>query len=267
MNDNTQHGIAPKPSGQPAVAVEIRDLRKTFPGVVAVDNVSFSIHAGEVFCSSAPTERARRSRWNASQAHSHPIRAESRYLASTRCDTVDTCASGSGTSCSRQFSRDTLRVEEALRLFASFYPVPVAVEDLLRTVGLDGQRKRAFGKLSGGEKQRLSIALALVGSPQIVVLDELTTGLDPQGRRSVWRLIDQIKGGGVTTILVSHYLDEVQRLADRLAIIVAGRTQFVGTPTELRAAASAGSGATQSLEDAYLDFLDRIDPTTTGRAA
>lgn len=267
MNDNTQHDIASQSSGQPAVAVEIRDLRKTFPGVVAVDNVSFSILAGEVFCLLGPNGAGKTTTVECLAGALAPDSGRIEVLGLDPVRHRRHVRERVGYQLQSAVLPDTLRVEEALRLFASFYPVPVAVEDLLRTVGLNGQRKRAFGKLSDGEKQRLSIALALVGSPQIVVLDELTTGLDPQGRRSVWHLIDQIKGAGVTIILVSHYLDEVQRLADRLAIVVAGRTQFVGTPTELRAAASAGSGATQSLEDAYLDFLDRIDPTTTGRAA
>ncbi|MFT3889928.1 MAG: ABC transporter ATP-binding protein [Arachnia sp.] len=267
MNDNTQHDIASKSSGQPAVAVEVRDLRKTFPGVVAVDNVSFSVHAGEVFCLLGPNGAGKTTTLECLAGALTPDSGRIEVLGLDPVRHRQLVRERVGYQLQSAVLPDTLRVEEALRLFASFYPVPVAVEDLLRTVGLAGQRKRAFGKLSGGEKQRLSIALALVGSPQIVVLDELTTGLDPQGRRSVWHLIDQIKGAGVTIILVSHYLDEVQRLADRLAIVVAGRTQFVGTPTELRAAASAASGAVQSLEDAYLDFLDRIDPTTTGRAA
>ena len=267
MNDNTQRDIASKPSGQPAVAVEIRDLRKTFPGVVAVDNVGFSVHAGEVFCLLGPNGAGKTTTVECLAGALTPDSGRIEVLGLDPRRHRRYVRERVGYQLQSAVLPDTLRVEEALRLFASFYPVPVAVEDLLRMVGLVGQRRRAFGKLSGGEKQRLSIALALVGSPQIVVLDELTTGLDPQGRRSVWHLIDQIKGAGVTIILVSHYLDEVQRLADRLAIVVAGRTQFVGTPTELRAAASAATGAAQSLEDAYLDFLDRIDPTTTGRAA
>ena len=230
----------------PAIAVAVRELRKAFPGVVAVDEVSFSVGVGEVFCLLGPNGAGKTTTVEC-------LRQQVRERVGYQLQSAVLPAS--------------LRVEEAVRLFASFYPAPVPVEDLLRTVDLDGQRRRAFGKLSGGEKQRLSIALALVGSPQIVVLDELTTGLDPQGRRSIWRLIEQIKGRGVTIILVSHYLDEVERLADRLAIIAAGRVQFVGTPAELRAAASARSDATRTLEDAYVDLLDKIAPNNARTAS
>src|SRR5690606_31495882 len=100
-------------------------------------------------------------------------------------------------------------------------------------VGLRAHRKKAFSSLSGGQKQRLSIALALVGNPSIAVLDELTTGLDPQGRRDVWALIRSIREKGVTIVLVTHFLDEAEALCDRLAIIAHGRTIASGTSGEL----------------------------------
>lgn len=153
-----------------------------------------------------------------------------------------------------------LRVEEALRLFAAFYPSPAGVAELLRTVGLESHRKRPFGKLSGGQKQRLSIALALIGNPDVVVFDELTTGLDPQGRRDIRRLIQRVKDDGITVVLVTHYFDDVERLCDRLAIIDAGRTRFVGTPGELLAASGTGAAGPAALEDAYLAFIEQTAP-------
>ena len=251
----------------PAIAVAVRELRKAFPGVVAVDEVSFSVGVGEVFCLLGPNGAGKTTTVECLAGALTPDSGRVEVLGLDPARDRQQVRERVGYQLQSAVLPASLRVEEAVRLFASFYPAPVPVEDLLRTVDLDGQRRRAFGKLSGGEKQRLSIALALVGSPQIVVLDELTTGLDPQGRRSIWRLIEQIKGRGVTIILVSHYLDEVQRLADRLAIIAAGRVQFVGTPAELRAAASARSDATRTLEDAYVDLLDKIAPNNARTAS
>ena len=266
MNTGTQ-SLAAEPPGQPSVAVAVRELRKTFPGVVAVDEVSFSVRVGEVFCLLGPNGAGKTTTVECLAGALTPDAGRIEVLGLDPAKDRAQVRELVGYQMQASVLPSTLRVEEAAKLFASFYPAPIAIEELLQTVGLKDQRKRAFGKLSGGEKQRLSIALALVGSPRIVVLDELTTGLDTQGRRSVWHLIEQIKARGVTIILVSHYLDEVQRLADRLAIIAAGRTQFVGTPAELRAAAAVRSHATQTLEDAYLTFLDTIDPSSAGRAA
>jgi ABC-2 type transport system ATP-binding protein len=114
---------------------------------------------------------------------------------------------------------ERLRVGEALALYRSFYRAPADVEALLDALGLAGKRGTQFGKLSGGQKQRLSIALALVGNPRIAVLDELTTGLDPQARRDTWWLIEGVRASGVTILLVTHFMEEAERLCDRVALI------------------------------------------------
>lgn len=149
-----------------------------------------------------------------------------------------------------------LRVGEALRLFASFYPNPASIPELLDIVGLAHRRKTAFAALSGGERQRLSITLALIGNPRIAILDELTTGLDPQGRRNVWNLVERIRDSGITVLLVSHFLDEVERLCDRLAVIAKGRSLFVGTPAHMVAQAAERNPEITGLEDAYLTIVD-----------
>lgn len=251
---------AARPLGPRDAAVTVRELRKTFPGVVAVDHVSFSIRPGEVFCILGPNGAGKTTTVECIAGTLKPDSGRIKVLGIDPIRERQQVREQVGYQLQSAVLPAALRVEEAVRLFASFYRRPVSVGDLLTTVGLEDQRRRAFGKLSGGEKQRLSIGLALVGSPRIVVLDELTTGLDPQGRRSVWQLIERLKGRGVTIILVSHHLDEVQRLGDRLAIIAAGRTQFVGTPVELRRATSAGSESDRTLEDAYLAFVDDVDP-------
>ena len=128
---------------------------------------------------------------------------------------------------------DRMRVGEAVELFASFYPDPADPRELIERWGLAEKRKTAFGKLSGGQKQRLSIVLALVGNPRVAILDEPTTGLDPQARRDTWAAIEQIRAAGVTVVLVTHFMEEAERLCDRIALIEAGRVLAVDTPAGL----------------------------------
>ena len=126
-----------------------------------------------------------------------------------------------------------LRVAEALKLYGSFYRNPADWRELMETLGLAGKSKTSFSKLSGGQQQRLSIALALIGSPRVAVLDELTTGLDPQARRDTWELIERMRARGVTIVLVTHYMEEAERLCDRVALIDSGRLVVVDTPAAL----------------------------------
>jgi ABC-2 type transport system ATP-binding protein len=135
---------------------------------------------------------------------------------------------------------DRMTVSEALSLYASFYPRPDDPARLLAELGLDPVARTAYAKLSGGQKQRLSIALALIGAPRIAILDELTTGLDPQARRETWQLIARIRERGVTILLVTHFMDEAERLCDRIAVIHEGRVAALGSPAELTARIATG---------------------------
>lgn len=149
-----------------------------------------------------------------------------------------------------------LRVREALELFASFYPAPQDVAELLRAVGLDECQSMPYGRLSGGQQQRLSIALALVGRPRIVVLDELTTGLDPEGRRDILDLIRRMREDGLSVVLITHYMEEAQRLCDRVTLMLDGRTFAAGAPADLVAAAQRQDPAVEDFAGAYLHLLD-----------
>ena len=133
-----------------------------------------------------------------------------------------------------------LKVGEAVRLFASFYDNPLDPGELLESLGIKQIENSPFRKLSGGQKQRLSIALALVGNPRIAILDELTTGLDPEARRETWGLIERMRDRGVTVVLVTHFMDEAERLCDRLALINHGTIKALGAP-EAIAAEAGGS--------------------------
>jgi len=128
---------------------------------------------------------------------------------------------------------DQLRVAEALELYSSFYQDPADWRELMEVLGISAKGRTPFRKLSGGQQQRLSIALALVGNPRVAVLDELTTGLDPQARRDTWDLIEGVRERGVTIVLVTHFMEEAERLCDRVALIDAGQVVALDTPAAL----------------------------------
>ncbi|HEY4534712.1 MAG TPA: ABC transporter ATP-binding protein [Enteractinococcus sp.] len=236
--------------------ISINDLHKTFGANVAVDNVSFTVEAGEVFGLLGPNGAGKTTTVECLsgmlEADSGTIRVLGREPA--------TGGPGLRSQVGYQMQSSTLpakmHVAEALTLFASFYSQPASVAELLETVGLTHRRKTAFEGLSGGERQRLSIALALVGKPRIAILDELTTGLDPQGRHDIWELVEEIRDAGITVVLVSHFLDEVERLCDRVALITTGRSIFVGTPDRLTSQATMHNSTVSSLEEAYLTMIN-----------
>ncbi|WP_308197033.1 ABC transporter ATP-binding protein [Rhodococcus sp. CH91] len=134
---------------------------------------------------------------------------------------------------------DAIKVAEALELYSSLYRDPLDWRELMEFLGLAEKRNTRYKALSGGQKQRLSIALALVGKPKVAIFDELTTGLDPQARRDTWSLIERIRDTGVTILLVTHFMDEAERLSDRIAVIDGGRVAALDTPAGLIAKASA----------------------------
>lgn len=147
---------------------------------------------------------------------------------------------------------DKLSVEETLRLFRSFYKRGHSVDEVIATVGLEEKRKARVGKLSGGQKQRLAVACAMVSAPDLLFLDEPTTGLDPQARLSVWDIVEKFRAGGGTTLLTTHYMDEAARLCDRIAIMDHGRVIALGTPAEL----IESLGADQIVEFRVTNELD-----------
>jgi ABC-2 type transport system ATP-binding protein len=157
---------------------------------------------------------------------------------------------------------DQLRVAEALRLNSAFYRNPADWHALMDTLGLKDKSKTPFGKLSGGQKQRLSIALALLGSPRVAVLDELTTGLDPQARRDTWELIEGVRDRGVTIVLVTHFMEEAERLCDRVALIDAGQVVAIDTPAGLAGRVEAGQRIqfrpSVPFDDALLTHLPEV---------
>jgi ABC-2 type transport system ATP-binding protein len=158
---------------------------------------------------------------------------------------------------------ERLRVAEAVELFAAFYDDPADPAELIDRWGLAAKRDTAFKDLSGGQRQRLSIVLALVGRPRVAILDELTTGLDPQARRDTWAAIEQIRDEGVSVLLVTHIMEEAERLCDRIAVIDAGRVVALDSPAGLVAGLAGGQRLhfrpSAPIDDAALLRLPEVD--------
>ena len=232
--------------------IEVTELRKSYRGKVAADGVSFTVERGEIFGILGTNGAGKTTTVECLQGLRQ---ADSGTISVLGLDpAVDRAALTQRVGVQLQESQlpAKLKVREALELFASFYPDPADVEDLLRDLDLTEHSGRYFGKLSGGQKQRVSIALALVGNPELAILDELTTGLDPHARRDTWKLVERVRDRGVTVLLVTHFMDEAERLCDRVAIFDAGRVVATGTPDELRHLA-----AQSTLDDAFVTLTGR----------
>jgi ABC-2 type transport system ATP-binding protein len=213
--------------------IEVQNLRKAYRDHVAVHDVSLSIDKGEIF---GICGRNGAGKTTTVECIGGLRSADGGAISVLGLDPVgDRTELRRAVGIQLQASElpEKLRVGEAVELFAAFYPDPADPDELIERWGLADKRKSAFGKLSGGQKQRLSIVLALVGNPRVAILDELTTGLDPQARRETWASIEQIREAGVTVVLVTHFMEEAERLCDRIAIVDAGRVIATDTPDGL----------------------------------
>jgi ABC-2 type transport system ATP-binding protein len=220
--------------------VTVGHLRKTYANGVGVQDVSFSVGRGEIFGIIGPNGAGKTTTVECISGMRTP---ESGVISVLGLDPqADRAAIRERVGVQLQESQlqPFVKVGEVLDLFASFYRQPADPAELMDALGLTVKRGTYFRRLSGGQKQRLSIALALIGNPQIAILDELTTGLDPQARRETWELIEHVRDRGVTVILVTHYMEEAERLCDRVLLIDHGMVTALDTPAGL--AQSAGGG-------------------------
>ena len=223
-----------------APAVTVQNLVKKYGRLVAVNDVSLSIHDGEIFGIIGPNGAGKTTTVECISGLRAPNSGSiSIYGLSPRKDR-DKVREFVGVQLQEAALPPRIKVGEAVRLFASFYPNPLEPDQLLESLGIKQFDNSSFKNLSGGQKQRLSIALALVGNPRLAILDELTTGLDPVARREIWGLIERMRDRGVTVILVTHFMDEAERLCDRLALINHGTVIALDTP-EAIAARAGGS--------------------------
>ena len=210
--------------------IEVRNLVKRYGDRTAVDGVSFGVEEGEILAILGPNGAGKTTTVESISGLRTPDSGTIKVLGLDPIRDRDELRRVVGVQLQESELQEQISVSEAVDLYASFYAAPRDAERLLADLGLADKRKSTFGKLSGGQKQRLSIALALIGNPKIAILDELTTGLDPQARRDTWQLIEDVRAGGVTVILVTHFMEEAERLADRVALIDGGRLVALDTP-------------------------------------
>ncbi|MGX1914526.1 ATP-binding cassette domain-containing protein [Streptomyces phaeochromogenes] len=235
--------------------IEVTDLRKSYGRRPAVDRVSFTVEEGEIFGVLGPNGAGKTTTVECVEGLRVPDAGRVRV---TGLDPVTEHAATRqvlGAQLQESELQAKLTVREALELYAAFYTGPLDWRPLAERLGLTDKLTTRFAKLSGGQKQRLFIALALIGNPRIVVLDELTTGLDPRARRDTWELIEDIRANGVTVLLVTHFMEEAQRLCDRIAVIDKGRVAALDTPAGL-IRRSAGATVISFTPSAQLDDRD-----------
>ena len=210
--------------------IEVNHLTKRYGDRAAVDGVSFSVEEGEIFGILGPNGAGKTTTVESIAGLRSPDGGTISVLGLDPRRDRERLRSLVGVQLQESELPDRMTVGEALDLFASFYEEPADPRTLIADLGLEDKRDTAYRHLSGGQKQRLSIALALVGRPRIAILDELSTGLDPQARRETWQLIESMRDRGVTVLLVTHLMEEAERLADRVAVFGEGRLIALDTP-------------------------------------
>ncbi|WP_369172481.1 ATP-binding cassette domain-containing protein [Streptomyces sp. R28] len=213
--------------------VDVSDLRKSYGGRTVLDGVSFAVEEGEIFGILGPNGAGKTTTVECVGGLRLPDAGRVRVTGLDPVTDHEATRRVLGAQLQESELQAKLTVREALELYAAFYPDPLDWRPLAERLGLTAKLTTRFAKLSGGQKQRLFIALALIGNPRIVVLDELTTGLDPRARRDTWELIEDVRANGVTVLLVTHFMEEAQRLCDRIAVIDKGRVAALDTPAGL----------------------------------
>ncbi|GAA1576897.1 ABC transporter ATP-binding protein [Actinomadura kijaniata] len=213
--------------------IEVEDLGKRYGGRPVLDGVSFTVAEGEIFGILGPNGAGKTTAVECVEGLRVPDTGTVRVLGMDPHAQGDRLRERIGVQLQETGLPGSIRVGEALELYSSFYREPRDLPGLLADWGLEDKRNVRYSKLSGGWRQRVHIALALVGRPRVAFLDELTTGLDPQARRDTWRLIRRVRESGVTVVLVSHFMDEVEELCDRVTVLDGGRVRATGTPAEL----------------------------------
>ena len=249
----------PPTVGRPELAIEVEHLQKRYGKKPAVSDVCFSAARGEIFGILGPNGAGKTTTVEALQGLRAADGGRVRVLGLDPQRDRRELRRRIGSQLQASALPDRLKVWEALDLFGSLTPSGGDPLAALERWGLADQRNTSFGGLSGGQRQRLFVALALLGSPEVVFLDELTQGLDPAARRVAWGLIHEIRDRGTTVILVTHYMDEAEQLADRLAVIDQGRVVATGTAQELIARSQDGIRVRFSTDQHDITFLEAID--------
>ncbi|MBI5070453.1 MAG: ABC transporter ATP-binding protein [Deltaproteobacteria bacterium] len=215
------------------LAIRCRGLVKAYDDVVAVDGLDLEVRRGECFGLLGPNGAGKTTTLEVLEGLLAPTRGEVEVLGRRWADGAAWLRQRLGITLQETRLSDKQTVREAVSLFRSFYPRGRDVDEVIGLVSLEEKRDAWYEKLSGGQKQRLAVACALVGDPELLFLDEPTTGLDPQSRRQLWEVVAAMKAEGRTVVLTTHYMDEAERLCDRVAVVDHGKVIALGTPREL----------------------------------
>ena len=215
------------------MVVEVRSLCKNYGSVRAVDGISFDVKDNEIFCMVGPNGAGKTTTIECIEGLRKPDSGEIRVLGLEPYREKEKLYQLIGVQLQETSYQDSIKVWEICQLFSSFYKNPLSYEELLKKFELYEKKNSYVSKLSGGQRQKLSIILALIPNPEIVFLDELTTGLDPQARRSMWTFIKGLREEGRTIFLTTHYMEEAEYLSDRVAIMYHGHIVALDTPKNL----------------------------------
>jgi ABC-2 type transport system ATP-binding protein len=260
----TGSGTAPSPP------LLVRGLRKRYGDVVAVDGLDLEIRTGECFGLLGPNGAGKTTTIEICEGLTEPDEGEVRVLGRRWGKHDRELRELLGISLQETQFSEKLTVEETVRLFRSFYHQGPSADEVIATVQLQEKRNGRVGQLSGGQRQRLALACALVGDPALLFLDEPTTGLDPQSRRQLWEVIERFKAAGRAILLTTHYMEEAERLCDRVAIVDHGRVIALGTPRELVASLSAehvvefSIGESGLLDERALGAVEGVESAVRG---
>lgn len=248
------------------ILIRVEHLRRVYGSVVAVDDVSFEVKQGEIFGIVGPNGAGKTTTIECIEGLRQSNSGYVEVLGLDPQRDEYELRSRIGVQLQESKLPNRIKVWEALDLFASFYPQSIPWQTLLIQLGLEDSFNTPFTKLSGGQKQRLFIALALINDPELVFLDELTTGLDPQARRAMWNLVQEIRNNGKTVFFTTHFMEEAERLCDRLAVIDHGQIVALDSPEKLIQSIGAESRVVFIMEEnieLHLTNLNNLPSVTS----
>ncbi len=248
----------PTAESDPSLALRCRGLVKRYGDVVAVAGLDLEVFRGECFGMLGPNGAGKTTTVEIFEGLRPADAGDVEVLGETWQGDGHRLRSRLGIQLQETKFQDKLRVREVLELFRSFYPSGLSVAEALALVGLQEKAASYVRPLSGGQKQRLSLACALVGNPELLFLDEPTTGLDPQSRRQTWDIVEGLKARGRTVLLTTHYMEEAARLCDRVAIVDHGKVIALGTPRELIASLGAEHVVEFAADDAATPEVETL---------
>jgi ABC-2 type transport system ATP-binding protein len=248
----TMNGAAPDLPDE-AAAIAVRDLRKSYGRTDALRGVSFEVRRGEIFALLGPNGAGKTTLIEILEGYRKRSAGDARVLAADPGRPTRSWRERIGLVLQECELDPNLTVRETVRLFSSFYPAPRPVEDTVAVAGLAEVGDVRVGRLSGGQRRRVDVAVGIAGDPELIFLDEPTTGFDPTARRGAWGMIDGLRGLGKTILLTTHYMDEAQRLADRIGILRDGQLVAIGSVEEIGAGLRADALIRFRLPDGFSD--------------